>query len=141
MNYKLKNFIRMARIKNLAALEELKSKLQKQKRSYQDPDSNEAMVEIKVGMGTSGLASGARDIYDFLNDALKKRNIISKVTQVGDMGYSYAEPTIEVTLPGEEPVVFGNVDVNKADLIIEQYIRNKELVDGVIPVNYQTVDE
>lgn len=131
----------MARIKNLAALEALKSKLQKQKRSYHDPGSSEAMVEIKVGMGTSGLASGARDIYHFFNDALKKRNIISKVTQVGDMGYSYAEPTIEVTLPGEAPVVFGNVDVNKADLIIEQYIRNKELVDGVIPVNYQTVDE
>lgn len=131
----------MTRIKNLAALEELKSKLQKQKRSYQDPDSNDAMVEIKVGMGTSGLASGAREVYDFLNDALKKRNIISKVTQVGDMGYSYAEPTIEVTLPGEKPVVFGDVDVKKADVIIEKYIRNKELVDGVIPVNYQTVDE
>jgi NADP-reducing hydrogenase subunit HndB len=57
------------------------------------------------------------------------------------MGYSYAEPTIEVTLPGKEPIVFGWVDTRKADEIIEKYIRNEELVDGIIPQNYETIDD
>jgi NADP-reducing hydrogenase subunit HndB len=55
------------------------------------------------------------------------------------MGYSFAEPTIEVTLPGEKPVVYGNVDRLKADEIIEKYIKNGEYVDGILPVNYQVI--
>jgi NADP-reducing hydrogenase subunit HndB len=56
------------------------------------------------------------------------------------MGYCYAEPTIEVKLPGSDPVVFGGVDNYKADEIIEKYIKGGELVDGIIPVNYETID-
>jgi NADP-reducing hydrogenase subunit HndB len=56
------------------------------------------------------------------------------------MGYSYAEPTMEVTLPGEAPVVFGNVDKLKADEIIEKYIKNRELVDGILPANYRVIN-
>ena len=55
------------------------------------------------------------------------------------MGYCYAEPTIEVTLPNQEAVVFGYVNEKKADEIIEKYIKNNELVDGIIPVNYETI--
>jgi NADP-reducing hydrogenase subunit HndB len=45
-----------------------------------------------------------------------------------------------VKLPNQEPVVFGYVDNQKADEIIEKYIKNGELVDGIIPVNYNTID-
>ncbi len=74
-------------------------------------------------------------------DELDKRNIDAIVTQTGCMGYCYAEPTIEVKLPDQEPVVYGYVDTRKADEIIEKYIRNQELVDGIIPVNYQTIEK
>ncbi len=56
------------------------------------------------------------------------------------MGYCYAEPTVEVIIPGKEPVVFGYVDVKKADEIIEKYIKGGELVEGIIPVNYKKID-
>ncbi|MBO6089330.1 MAG: (2Fe-2S) ferredoxin domain-containing protein [Lachnospiraceae bacterium] len=55
------------------------------------------------------------------------------------MGYCYAEPTIEVKLPGKDPIVFGHVNVEKASEILEKYIKNGELVEGIIPVNYETV--
>ena len=57
------------------------------------------------------------------------------------MGYCYAEPTIEVTLPGKEPVVFGHVDKAKAREIIDKYIIKGEMVDGMIPVTFKTIDE
>jgi hypothetical protein len=60
-------------------------------------------------MGTSGLASGAKEIFEFFTRELGKRNIGGTVIKTGDMGYCFAEPTIEVTRPDEEPVVFGNV--------------------------------
>ena len=56
------------------------------------------------------------------------------------MGYCYAEPTVEITKPGNEPITFGYVDVKKASKIIDKYVLNNELVDGIIPVNYETID-
>ena len=53
------------------------------------------------------------------------------------MGYCYAEPTLEITKPNEKPMVFGYVDLKKADEIIEKYIKLGALVDGVIPINYE----
>jgi NADP-reducing hydrogenase subunit HndB len=96
-------------------------------------------IRIRVHMGTSGLASGAKVIFDFLIDELEKRSIDASVISAGDMGYSFAEPTIEVKRPNENPVVFGNVDKLKADEIIERYIKNGELVDGILPANYQSI--
>jgi len=98
--------------------------------SFSDPDNPGNKTIIRVGMGTSGLASGAEQVMDFLRDALVKRNIEADVMRAGDMGYSYAEPTIQVTRPGHEPLVFGNVDTHKADEIIEKYIKYGEAVEG-----------
>jgi NADP-reducing hydrogenase subunit HndB len=92
-------------------------------------------------MATSGIASGAKEVMDYLIEELGKRGIDAVVTQTGDMGYCFAEPTIEVKRPNEDPIVFGYVDTKKADEIIEKYIKNGELVEGIIPVNYETIDE
>lgn len=78
---------------------------------------------------------------EFFIDELEKRNIQAVVTQTGCMSYCFAEPTVEVTLPGQAPVVFGYVDSKKADDIIEKYIKNGELVEGIIPVNYETIEK
>ena len=100
----------------------------------------ESVVQVKVAMATCGIASGAKTIMEFFLEQLDRRNISAIVTQTGCMGYCYAEPTIEVKLPGEDPVVFGFVDLKRADQIIEKYIKTGELVDGIIPVNYQSID-
>lgn len=100
----------------------------------------EKLVQVKVAMATCGIASGAKETMEFLIEALEKRGVEAVVTQTGCMGYCYAEPTIEVTLPGKDPVVFGGVDTEKADEIIEKYIKEGALVDGIIPVNYETID-
>src|SRR6056297_1660221 len=131
----------MAKIKTLADLKKMKEDMRAKVDIREKADTPENYVQIKVGMATSGIASGAKEVMDFLIEALEKRNIEAVVTQTGDMGYSYAEPTIEVTLPGQEPIVFGWVDTKKADEIIERYIRNEELVDGIIPQNYETIDD
>ena len=131
----------MTKIKSLADLKKMKSDLQSQIALREKSDSPEGRVLIRVGMGTSGIASGAKEIMEFLIDELDKRNVDGIVSQTGDMGYSYAEPTVEVTLPNQEPIVFGDVDQKKADDIIEKYIKNGELLDGIIPANYETIDK
>ncbi|HPE87465.1 MAG: (2Fe-2S) ferredoxin domain-containing protein [Bacteroidia bacterium] len=131
----------MAKITSLNDLRKIKDDLQEKIRLRENAESPDSLAQIKVGMATSGIASGAKEVFNFLVEELQKRNISAVVTQTGDMGYSYAEPTIEVTLPGKPPVVFGWVNITKADEIIEKYIRNGELVEGIIPANYKTIDE
>ena len=91
-------------------------------------------------MATCSIASGSKNTMDFIVNELEKRNIDAVVTKTGCMGYCYAEPTVEVTIPGTDPVVFGYVDEKRADDIIEKYVKSGEMVDGIIPVNYETID-
>jgi NADP-reducing hydrogenase subunit HndB len=130
----------MSKITSLADLkkrrEELKSGLDIRVKAI-DPEN---VVQVKVAMATCGIASGAKTVMEFFLEQLERRNVAAVVTQTGCMGYCYAEPTIEVKLPGQDPVVFGFVDLKRADQIIEKYIKTGELVDGIIPVNYQSID-
>lgn len=130
----------MKKVKSLADLKKLKEQLQSNISLREKSEHPEGMVQVKVAMATCGIASGAKDVMDFMISNMEKRNIDALVTQTGCMGYCYAEPTIEVRLPGQDPIVFGYVDVKKADEIIEKYIKQGELVDGIIPVNYNTID-
>ena len=129
----------MAKVKSLADLRKMKDDLQTKVHLREQGDNYEKLIQVKVGMGTSGIASGAKEVFNYFVSELEKRNLEGVVTQTGDMGYSFAEPTIEVTIPQRDPVVFGGVDIKKADQIIELYIKNGELVEGVLPENYDTI--
>jgi NADP-reducing hydrogenase subunit HndB len=130
----------MEKIKSLADLNRIRDEKQSGMQNLEKGEMAENLVQVKVAMATCGIASGARETMEFMMSALEKRGVDALVTQTGCMGYCYAEPTIEVTLPGEEPLVFGGVTREKADEIIEKYIKDGELVDGIIPVNYETID-
>ncbi|MDD2245985.1 MULTISPECIES: (2Fe-2S) ferredoxin domain-containing protein [Proteiniphilum] len=126
-------------IKTLADLkkkqEEVKSILDLRNRA----ENPESIVQVKVAMATCGIASGAKEVMEYFVEELDKRRIDAVVTQTGCMGYCFAEPTVEITMPGKEPMVFGYVNPKKADEIIERYIKDGELVDGIIPQNYNTI--
>jgi len=131
----------MGQIKSLADLKKFKSEVQAKMDIRERSDNPDAHVQIKVAMATCGIASGAKDVMDYLIEELDKRSIDAIVSQTGCMGYCYAEPTVEVKLPNSEPIVFGYVDLKKADDIIEKYIKNGELIEGIIPVNYEIIDK
>jgi len=130
----------MSKITSLADLRRIKSDVEAKMSLRERSETPESMVQIRVAMATCGIASGAKIVMDYMITELDKRSIPAVVTQTGCMGYCYAEPTIEVTRPGHQPLVFGFVDSKKADQIIEKYIKNGELLDGIIPVNYENIE-
>lgn len=130
----------MSQVKSLADLRKLKEDLQGKMSLRERSNHPESMVQVKVAMATCGIASGAKQVMEFFINEFEKRNIQAVVTQTGCMGYCYAEPTIEVTIPGQEPIVFGYVTTTKADEIIEKYVKNGELVEGIIPAKYQSIE-
>jgi len=131
----------MTRIKSLADLQKIKEEVQSKNKLRSSLDYPEHLVQIKLGMATCGIASGARETMKYLIDELEQQAIDAVVTKTGCLGYCYAEPTIEVTLPGKEPVVFGYVDKEKVLEIIDVYIKRGETVEGIIPLNFRTIDD
>ena len=131
----------MTKIKSVADLRKIKDEVQSKIKLREKSDHPDQLVQVKVGMATCGIASGAKETMKYFVDELEQQAIDAVVTQTGCMGYCYAEPTVEVTIPGKDPVVFGYVNKNKAEEIIDVYIKRGELIDGVIPITFKTIDD
>ena len=132
----------MAKIMSLDQLKALRDDVKNKVDLRVKGENVDNMIVVRVAMATCGIAAGARELMNYLADLVKEENMENVViTQSGCMGYCYAEPTIEVTLPGEEPVVYGNVDLVKAKEIVEKHILGGEMVDGIIPTIHKNLDE
>jgi NADP-reducing hydrogenase subunit HndB len=130
----------MNKIKSLADLKKLQSEVQSKIKLREKGDNPDSLIQIKVSMATCGIASGAKETMTYLIEELDHQGIDAIVTQTGCMGYCYAEPTIEVTIPGQKPVVYGFVNKTKAQEIIEKHIKFNEMVDGIIPAAYASIN-
>jgi len=130
----------MEKIKSLADLKKKREELQAQLKLREQGENTENPIQVRVAMATCGIASGAKQVMEVIINECKKRNIPAVVTQTGCMGYCYAEPTVEVTKPGQEPVVFGYITPLKAEELVEKYLAGNEKLDGIIPVNYEKVE-
>ncbi len=131
----------MNKIKSLNDLRQLREELKGKINLREKSDNPEQQVQIKVSMATCGIAAGAKEVMGFLIEELDRQAIDAIVTQTGCMGYCYAEPTLEIKLPNQDPIVFGYVDNAKVIELIERYIKKGELVDGIIPVNYDSITD
>ncbi len=130
----------MEKIKSLADLKKRREELQSKLELREGGDNIENLVQVKVAMATCGIASGAKQTMEAIIEECKKQNVKAVVSQTGCMGYCYAEPTVEVKKPGMDPIVFGHVDVKKGQELVSKYIMNNEILEGVIPVNYEKID-
>lgn len=84
-----------------------------------------ARVKIVVGMGTSGIAAGAREVLKAFLDEIEKRNLQDViVTQSGEKGLSSHEPVAEVREEGKPVVVYGNLTPDAARRIVAEHVVN-----------------
>lgn len=131
----------MTKVKSLADLKAMREKLQSNLDVREKAEHPESLVQIKVAMATCGIAAGAKQVMEHVMQKADELHIPAVFTQTGCMGYCHAEPTLEVRVPGKDPIVFGHVDNNRADEILTKYVQQGELVEGIIPVNYETIDK
>ncbi|MFP6679957.1 MAG: NADH-ubiquinone oxidoreductase-F iron-sulfur binding region domain-containing protein [Dehalococcoidia bacterium] len=76
---------------------------------------------IRVGLGTSGEAAGAEAVYDALKESLGSK---ANVSFVGSMGLCYAEPLIDVQLPGVARVFYNNVGASEAPDLVAAHLNS-----------------
>lgn len=110
----------MNKVKTLDDLRKMRETLRSTLDIREKSNHPEQMVQIRISMATCGIAAGAKEIMNYFIEALDREKVDALVTQTGCMGYCYAEPTVEVTLPGKEPLVFGHVKKAKVDEIIDR---------------------
>ncbi len=120
---------KMERTKNYEEFKHLSSNLKKEKEALS------SKVVVKIAMATCSIASGAGPVFALFKEKMSKLPKESVIVQTGCLGLCHSEPTVEVTLPGCEPVVFGKVDVKRAEMIIDGYIMKGEKFDFIIEGN------
>lgn len=90
-------------------------------------------IKILVGLGTCGVAAGARETFTALSEECAASEITNvAITQTGCIGQCQNEPTIEVCVPGMPPIIYGKVDAATAKTIIRKHVVEKTLVDDHI---------
>ena len=116
-------------MKNLEELRKLREKAQNDIKLR----SKDAKIKIIVGMGTSGIAAGAREVLRAFINEINEKNIKDViVTQTGEKGMSSMEPIVEVKEEGKPSVVYGKMDVDKVKKVIEQHILNGKVVEEFV---------
>ena len=96
-------------------------------------ESSNKDVQVIVGMGTCGIAAGAKDTFTALINTLTEKGLTNVlVRQTGCMGLCHSEPTVEVVAPEMPAVIYGKVDAATAVEIVEKHIVGKQLIDNKI---------
>jgi NADP-reducing hydrogenase subunit HndB len=107
-------------------LDNLKKLREEKKRAIDRRESAGKEIEIVVGMGTCGIAAGAKKTLEAFITELDKRNLTDIIIrQSGCMGFCSAEPTVEVRMPGLPPTTYKKVDPDTAVKIVQNHILNK----------------
>jgi NADP-reducing hydrogenase subunit HndB len=91
-------------------------------------------IQIIVGMGTCGIAAGAKTSLDTFIVSLDENKLVDTclVRQTGCMGLCHSEPTVEILVPGMPSVIYGMVDSDAAKEIVQKHIIGRELLSGRI---------
>jgi len=116
------------------SLDDLRKLRDDKKNDLRKRDADGKEIQIIVGMGTCGIAAGAKQTLDAFIAALDENKLVDSclVRQTGCMGLCHSEPTVEVVVPGMPPVIYGRVDASVANEIIKKHIIGGELLGSYI---------
>ncbi|MGD0780336.1 MAG: NADH-quinone oxidoreductase subunit NuoF [Dehalococcoidales bacterium] len=123
--------------------EEIKERAQTQWQATQ----KSTRPRIFIGMGTCGIAAGAEAVLAALHQELEKYNLKAEITQVGCIGFCYAEPLVEIVKPDKPSIFYGNLTPELMAEIVRDYLagdnprpdlalgsRGEGSIDGIPPL-------
>ncbi|MDI3538243.1 MAG: hypothetical protein PWP12_757 [Bacillota bacterium] len=117
----------MTKLKSLDDLRRLREELQKEVEARQGGET-----QIIVGMGTCGIAAGAREVMTAILEELARRNIKATVLQTGCIGMCEKEPLVDVVRPGEKRITYGHVTPRDVPRIIGEHVVNGRIVEDLV---------
>ncbi len=79
-------------------------------------------TKIIIGMGTCGIASGAREVMRAVLDELARRNIEANVSTVGCIGMCAQEPLLDIVQAGGSRITYGKVKPEMVPTIVSEHL-------------------
>ena len=114
----------MARIKSLEDLKKIREDAQRELKVRRDTGTR-----IVVGMGTCGIAAGARETMHAILEELEKQGIEANVETVGCVGQCVREPLVDIMQAGRPRITYGNVLPDMVPQLIEEHLKNGKVVE------------
>jgi NADP-reducing hydrogenase subunit HndB len=116
------------------SLDDLRKLRDSTKNDLRKRDAEGKEIQVVVGMGTCGIAAGAKHTLDTFITGLDEYKLVDSVLvrQTGCMGLCHSEPTVEIIVPGMPSVIYGRVDAEVAKEIIKKHIVGRELLGAYI---------
>ncbi len=111
----------------MKSIEELRALKEKAKKKI-EMRQGDKKYKIVVGMGTCGIASGAKNVLNVLLGEVDEHNYSCSVTQCGCIGMCSLEPIVEVFDNNDHKTTYVKVDAEKAKEILEKHIANDEVI-------------
>ncbi len=84
-------------------------------------------IEIRVGLGSCGIASGGELVRDALLESVKQAGANGIVKVVGCNGMCHREPLVEIVEPGGKATLFGEIDASSARCIVQRFVKPRSL--------------
>jgi NADP-reducing hydrogenase subunit HndB len=113
----------MAKLKSIEDLKRVREEAQQSIKTRTDMGTT-----IVIGMGTCGIAAGARDVMHAILEELETRGIEAHIKTVGCIGQCVKEPLVDIEQAGMPRVTYGNVKPNMVPRLIEEHLVNGRLV-------------
>ena len=92
-----------------------------------DSRRNSPRPRISIGTATCGRAAGALETLNALQEGLAQRNIDAILTEVGCIGYCYADPFVIIEKPGYPPICYGYVTPGIAARLVGDYLGGDDM--------------
>ncbi|MBA2133611.1 (2Fe-2S) ferredoxin domain-containing protein [Capillibacterium thermochitinicola] len=113
----------------MTSLAELE-KIRDQARRLTELRGEKPQTKVVIGMGTCGIAAGARETMKAILDEINKRNLTGiAVTPTGCLGLCEQEPIVEVEIPDQPRIVYGKISAEKARQIVAKHLVNNNIID------------
>ena len=121
----------MLTVESLEDLNKIRADTLKKRATNCDPGS----VQIIVGLGTAGIATGARlTLQKILQCAQEQHLTDIIICQTGALGLDSWEPVVQVVIGQAAPVFYGKVTPKAAERIMREHVQGYRVVtDYVIP--------
>jgi NADP-reducing hydrogenase subunit HndB len=114
----------MPKLKSLEDLKRVREEAQQSLKTRLDTGTT-----IIVGMGTCGIAAGARDTMHAILAELAARSIDAHVTTVGCIGQCVKEPLVDIEQAGQPRITYANVKPDMVSRLIEEHLINNRPVE------------
>ena len=107
----------MARLKNIEELKKIREEAQKDLMVR-----TQTGTRIIIGMGTCGIAAGAREVMHAILRELESRKIEAHVETVGCVGMCAKEPLVDIEQAGKSRIRYANIAPESVPRLIEEHL-------------------